>query len=248
MRPIGVPRGGAVIDRDSYQPDIPDSVVFQIDANSLGLSDGDPVTSWGDQVGSNDLSGGDPTYQTDQNLNPTVVGNGTNDQLINTSPSGLPSGSDARTVMLVVEIDSATSGATFLAYGDDADGERLSVEQASQGGSPGGYRVDVFGGYAVTAGGYFGAGETHLLTVTFPSSGSSTNDLRLRDNGSDVSLDQVITQSINTQQNYISAFAKNGSNYSADAVSEAIIHDEELTGSSLSDEEQRVANKWGITL
>lgn len=25
MRPIGVPRGGAVIDRDSYQPDIPDS-------------------------------------------------------------------------------------------------------------------------------------------------------------------------------------------------------------------------------
>lgn len=41
MSPVGVPRGGVVIGRDSYQPTIPDSVVSRDpdDATSSGFSD-----------------------------------------------------------------------------------------------------------------------------------------------------------------------------------------------------------------
>ena len=225
---------------------IPDSGVFQIDATTLNLSDGDGVTDWKDQIGSNDLSGGTPTYQTSELIDPTVTGDATDDELINTSPSGLPTGDSERTIILVMQSQSAASGETIFAYGNDASGERIAVINDDRNTSGGDLFIEVQGG-SVTANSVFSADEKHLITIRMPS-GASANDITLRDNGTDLSLDEINDVALNTTLSYVSAFALNGANYSGDSLSEAIIYDSELAGSALTDEEQRLADKWGITL
>jgi hypothetical protein len=221
--------------------DIPDSAVFRIDATTINASDGDTIQSWDDQIGSNDLSGGDPTYSTTDQLNPVLDGDATDDELINTTPSGLPTGGAERTVIVVFETASTQSDYAEFTYGTNNSNERWSVRNNS-----GDLGVELKTDKAVVSG-QLETSEKHLVTTSLPSSGTS-GDITIRDNGTALSPTIQSNEAVNTQLNYISAFTRNGAGFSDDKLAEAIIYDTELTGSTLTDEEQRLADKWGISI
>jgi len=265
MAPINLPDGSQVSEivlpdgstaSEVLAPDgstvfsaIPDSAVFQIDATTLNLSDGDAVTSWTDQIGSNDLSGGDPIYSTTDDLNPTVIGDGTDDQLSKSSPTGLPTNDSARTVILLFNPQQINNDASILSYGDtiNVDGGRIDIKNSTRNSTSGSIEVEVSGGYAI-AEGVMSADSAYLITIRLPQGGSA-NDITIRVNGSDETINDTVDIAINTNSEIIRAFERaDGSLNSPDGLSEAILYDDELTGSSLSDEENRLADKWGITI
>jgi hypothetical protein len=227
---------------------IPDSAVFQLDANLLSASDGTTIQSWSDQIGDNELTGGDPSYSTTDELDPTVIGDGTDDELVDTSATGLPTSDNARTIILVLNTKSpSTNFSTFFSYGTNANSEQFNIQNTDRNTSGGDLAVAVNGGITV-ANSVYGTDEKHITTVRLPSSGTSVSDITLRDNGTDLTIDSTSDNSINTTLSYVSVFSANGVNYIDDGVSEVIVYDGNLTGPALTDEENRLADKWGITL
>lgn len=89
MTPIGVPRGGAVIGRDSYEPAIPDSVVIQNFATTWSQGD----ATWADDAtddGSQDMTVvGDPQAGTLSDGSESVDWDGTDDHGLFTMPPEL---------------------------------------------------------------------------------------------------------------------------------------------------------------
>lgn len=221
---------------------IPDSAVYRLTANSLSASDGNTIQSWNDQIGVGDMTGGDPVYRTPLPISPTVEGDLTDDEL-NGDPSNLPGGSNARTILIAHYVDDVSNGQHIWGYGGEgSSGGRFTVRNGS-----GNLFVDVGSGY-VQSNGVYSSGDSYVTTVILPSTGGNVTDTILRVNGSQVSVDDTFSQSINTTLTNIWMYARNGSFPDSGATSEVTVHDVELSGSGLGDEEQRVANEWGITL
>jgi len=209
---------------------VPDSVVSLYDPNELSLSDGDPVTSFTDVVGGEDLDGGtDATYRTSVvNSQPVVKFDGVDDHLqcTRTSPVAEP-----YTVMLVQRVGNSKFQWTWK---DTDDTHGLQAR------NDGSYRLDGPNNLDSSA---LNQGNFHLHTIIFDG-----GDSAYRFNGTEEISSGLATSDSLDEWNM-------GTNHDATNFRLAVefgefsIHDVDLRGTqTLSDEEQRLADKYGITL
>jgi hypothetical protein len=111
-------------------PDIPDpdDLIFRYDARSINASDGDPITSWSDSSNAgNDLSGGSPTYKTNQiGGQPVLRFDGTDDFLEATFGSTF---NTPNTIFFLIEFQSFSTSAFESVFSDNTNGVSHRFQQ-----------------------------------------------------------------------------------------------------------------------
>jgi len=206
-------------------PSLPNSAVAQWDASALSGNDGDTINTFTDQIGSFDLSG-NATLQTNgiggvQSLS----FNGSNENFTLSSASWT-SLSQPNTTISVVDLQT-TNRAYFL---DDTTGNNRHQ-----------HRWDVdewlfFAGSVLTG----GVATQQLLTVTWDGSNSE-----FRADGSQVTTGNLGTR---TWDSITLGSAAGDVDFWDGLIGEVVVYDAKLSPTEISSEEQRLANKWGITI
>lgn len=109
------------------------NLIFWFKAGEIvGLNNNDPVSTWEDLTSNNnDVTASlteRPLYKTGgQNGQPYVLFDGSNDRLVNSSPTGLPSGTAGRTVFIVAINKTAGDYKPMYAQGNSASNETFSL-------------------------------------------------------------------------------------------------------------------------
>lgn len=211
--------------------DIPDSAIGQYDATQLSLSDGDGVSTWPDSTSSgNDLSGGTPTYRENQRNGNATVDFGVTDDILDVVYGS--SVSQPNTVIVVSTFPDATAFSTLF----DGDGnERHSSF------------IDTNGALKYTAGSGVTADASPDMAWGLRSFVFDSPNSLVRLNGSD------LTTGDDVGSNPLGGFQLNANvnddHPSGAEVGEAMVYDANLSSTGeLTDEEQRLADKWGFTL
>ena len=228
MAPFGASRAGLM---SVAEDDIPDSAIYQWDATELSLSDGDSVSSWTDEIGELELTGA-ATYR-DDGINgvAAVEFDGTDDTL----DSAIDSETQPYEIILVAFTNetSSTDGAGFLGW-DSNDG--FVVGGRGSGGidalrSDG---DDELQGDATDT-------DAHIWSAQFDGSEST-----IRRDGSDANTGSAGTGPI--ENSFALGSIDDGTNYLNGRIGEVLIYDSVLSASERGDEEDRLAEKWGITI
>jgi len=222
---------------------VPGSTVAQYDATQLSLSDGDTVSTFTDSVGNNNASSnGDPTYQTNvQNGKPIVRYDGGDDYhdtgiVVNTN--------DDRSLILAVSLGSNST--THQLYGVDFFNESPRDQFGIQsGGSPQEYK----GLYGDTnaASGVQTSNTFEILSLV-----ASNGSLSLYQDGNQILSttfnglgEQYGSNVIGARKNSSSGGVAGETNMD---LGEALEYDTALSNSTRQQEEQRLADKWGVSL
>ena len=212
-------------------PAIPDSAVLHLDATKLGLSDGESVSTWPDESGEgNDLSGSGPTYQESvQNGNPVVRFDGTDDILNNSSPLI----SQPYTTIVAIQAVTASDRHTIISTVDDGDqraGFRYFFDTND---------FQIFAGSSASG----GSPTTDFIIATAIFDGAASE---VRINGSTAFTGNPGSHPFGGFQ--LGEFYTGGDNLDGD-IGEVGFYDANLASTGeLADEEQRFADKWGISI
>ena len=224
---------------------IPDSAIIQYDASAESFTDGDAVGTITDQINTNDLTG-NATYRTGvQNGNAVYRHDGIDDGF----DGSVQTLSQPLTIIAVVVSAAQVQGV------DNDDREMIVTNDV--GGGQGGEQALYWEGNsndnwrlrANKIGDQFnnisGTTEPPPLLLTGILDGTNAE---LRENGETVgtgnsgSVDWGTTATIGLRNDGVSDFLDGD-------LGEVIIYDENLkSANALTDEEQRLANKWGLTL
>lgn len=206
-------------------PGEPDSLIHDWDAQALsGYDDGDSVDSWPDEAGGDTASGGSPNYRDDGiNGHPAVEFDGNNDEL-DTSDVDV---SWPFTMAAVVDLKDDGSQRRFL--------DRVSGDTT--------FYWNDGTNWALNSGqGVEGSTDDSMQLLVAISDG---NDSSLREEGSETASGDDGGGSIS---NGIHLGHADGNDHWDGMIGELLIYDEALSGSTLTDEEQRLADKWGISI
>ena len=230
MAPFGASRAGLM---SVAADDIPDSAVAHYDATQEDFSDGGSVSTLTDFSGSNnDATGGTPTFLVDQRNGNAVFDFDSDDQLDSSTPDFAQPYSGVIAVQANddgtdTSLFSAQSGASgdergSLYYDFDSNELELRVgDENPRGGTP----------------------TTNWVVVSFVVDG---DDSEVRIDGSTEFTGDAgdgAWSGISVGQRYTDAEGLDG------LVGEILYYDVDLRDSGeLSEEEQRVANKWGISI
>ena len=212
---------------------IPDSAIAQYDAQVLDLDDGEGVTSWPDEIGDvGTLTGGTPTYQTDEiNGNPAVVFDGTDDELDVDFDSDE---TQPYTIIIVAEIedDDDDRGAAW----GTPDGSRepsLNKEYNNGWVMYGDDEDATFGGQPPE--------QNEIITNVV-----DDDNTELRINGSSQGtgtftddLDGLLLGQRGDDFN---------DSFTTGPIAEVMLYDDGLDSDEIDDEEERLSDKWGIDL
>ena len=218
------PDGSVVFEGD----EIPDRAVAHYDATQLGLSDDDSVITWTDDSGEgHDLTAGDaPTYKTNVlNGNPVVRFDGNENYLDVTFGSSL---SQPNVIFTVAQATSSPDG--FIYDGIDGSNRHWLRAAANNWGHGAGSEDQ----------GSEHDQDPHIFTSILD---GSDGQLRLDgsvDTSGDVGADDLTG---------LTAGADNSTDSNgAFDVGEILVVDEGLTSTEIENEEQRLSDKWGITI
>jgi len=212
---------------------IPDSAIAHYDAKAAFGSgdDGTTITEWQDELGNYPLSGGSPTIEADAiNGNRAPVFDGVDDLLDNTDISG----TQPMTLFVAAQDDAGADG-TFHPLIDNADSDdttRVIIQWDD------GDKWEANTGSEIV-----GSTDNSVQLFTFVIDGSSSD---LRENGAYVAQDEDAgTGDLNSLRVGEDAGFEH---YWTGPVAEILPVDEILTLSEIEEQEQRMADKWGITL
>lgn len=207
---------------------IPDSDVWYDATELTGFSDGDPVSTWPDKSGPNDLTAGAaPTYQTSVlNDNPVVRFDGVDDYL----QSSFAALSEPWQVYVVARFRSI--GSTQAIWGDASDGAPALFENGRSN-----WTVKYDGetdleGSSVDT-------NWHILSVL-----SGSSDV-LRVDGSD---DATVSNSPHQLNGFTVGARGSLDSYGATDVGEILIYDSSLSATDRDSVESYLSDKWGITI
>jgi len=213
-------------------PDIPDSTVAQSDRIAHydaqftfdSNDDGTTITTWQDGLSDYNLSGGSPTIRSDGiNGYVAVEGDSTDDILSNSDISE----TQPNTLFLVVDPITTNDG-WFFDGGTDSEHTLKYIagdEELEAGG-------DLRGGSAQSS--------PTIYTIVFDGSNSL-----LRRNGTDVLSGGAGSDGLTG----LTLFANGGERlYKHTIIGEFIPCNKRLSSSEINDEEQRLSDKWGITV
>jgi len=212
-------------------PDIPDSAIAQYDATALSLSDQDTVSTWGDELGSADLSAttGSPTYLSDGiNGNPSVATDG--DDLTVSSFGVTP----PYTVAVVTERKTGTQYGR-LWYDPADDYVRHEVRDLNNE-----HNIDASSNSITGWDAQNDRGEIHLIVV-------DSSDSLFRANGVDRA-----SGTISGDEDLANFGLANGSGPTRRQYKgwygEVVVYDQALSSGEIAEEESRLSDKWGITI
>ena len=212
--------------------DIPDSAVLHLDATQEDLNDDDPVSSLVDRSGeSNNLSGGTATFKTNvQNGNPVYRFDGVDDEYTRSSPTT----NQPYTFIYVVQTNDNDEVQTPFSTQDDDD-ERATLDHRLDGQDLLAFAGNSVGGASTT---------TNWQIISGIYDGASSV---VRRNGAD-----VLTRDVGTHP--WGGF-RVGDHYFADHrpldgdLGELLFYTTDLSDTDeLAQEEQRLSDKWGISL
>jgi len=209
---------------------IPDSAIAQYDAQALSGNDGDGLSTWPDEIGNNDITGGNPIIRdAGINGNRSLEFDGVNDSLdISFSTISQPN-----TIISVVEFGkSDTTEDSFIidseSNSDHAVSQGRFGEQSIQAGSR-------LGGTAVTQ-------DPILITGIFDGSNSVIKENGSQQNTGDAGNNGLTGISVGINQSGSTDRMYQG------YIGEIMVYESRLSSSEIDSEEQRLADKWGITL
>ena len=227
---------------------IPDGAISQLKVGSLSLLDQDPVQSWDDQVRTESVTAPttdeEPTYiESYINTSPAVVGDGS-DKLTGTD-SGYPSGSEARTTIIALQpADLSPTRQGILKWGTGNTGETWEVRL--EGNQP---AIEISGERAI-ASSTLSEDENYILTARFTGETSSLveeSDIRVNQTDNPLTRDAGEDVGVSTELNELEIVSSPAGGFGG-GVAEAVTYNEYLSGSDLTDEEQRIADEYGISL
>lgn len=209
---------------------IPDSGIAQYVASSISASDGQTISSWSDSQGSNDLSGGSPTFKTGGlSGKPFVRFDGVDDALTTTfgSAEGQPN-----TIQVVGEIRATDSNQPFI----DGISSGQLLYWVERGNNPNSWALfagnsNVYGTQNDTA---------SLFTGVFDGASSV-----LREDGTQTASGDPGSNSIDGIS--LGAYADQSA-YGEVDIYEVVVYNDRLTGTEIDKQEQRLADKYGITI
>jgi len=205
--------------------DLPDSAIAQYDATQISASDGSTISTLTDQIGTFDLSGGSPTYDADGiNGNPALDFDG--DSL---SESNITIG-QPYTVISVFSHDDRSSRAIY-----SSSTKRAPSMEGSQTGSN---LTNLNGGSDIL-------GQNTLLSPVVYTGVYDGGSSLLRENGSQTASGNAGSESFDGLR-----IGDSTSNVgpSDGQFGELVVYDDRLSAADISSEEQRMADKFGITL
>jgi len=223
---------------------IPDSAVWQIDATSLSVSDGAGVSSWDVGIAGGSITGGAPTYDADGiNGNALVDGDGVDDYLSG-DDSALPLSNNARTIIIVHRVETLQTEYLFEYGLDGSGGERWTMQVRDNGE----FRLGITNEAQYTDSVY-SASTNYITSVRYPQGGSlSQSDVRIGQTNEPFT-ESLGGTTVNTQSGTVDVFDSNRSDAPADGgISEVIVYDVALSDTEWTDEINRLASKWGITV
>jgi len=215
---------------------IPDSALLQIDATQDSASDGSSISTLTDFSGeNNNLTGGSATYQTGvRNGNPVYDFDGVDDEYTLSSPTTAQPYTLAYVVSFSDNGEKITPFSTF-----DDGGSRATIDHNFTSEDGDGDTVQGFAGNLVSQGTPVGGWQ--LITAVF----DGANSVIWRDGA------KVVEGDLGTHD--WSGF-RIGNHYSSSRylngpLGELLFYDADLRDTGeLSTEEQRLADKWGITI
>jgi len=217
---------GVVAVTDTAGSAIPDSAIAHYDATRLSLSDGEGVSTWPDELGYADVSGTATYRASSLNGNPTVEFDNTDDGL---SGSASTAHSQPNTIFVVGRI-TGSGNQTFV----DSVGGRHQLRW-----SGGGNEYQTYAGSLANFGGSLDS-NWHVHTVLIDGSTSTfwKDSTQIGSSGAGgQDLDGAAL-------GYVPGEGQNlGGN-----IAEAVFCNTALSTSDRESEEQRLADKWGITL
>lgn len=230
MMPIGSVRAGVRGRRLPDEAEVPDSAIAQYDATKLSLNDGDAVLTWPDAVNDNDLAAnGNPLYQSNvQNGNPVVRGDGADD-------------------FLDVDIPNVSAPFTFaivIPTADQSDDFRPMYRSDSQHASTGFFWDGRW--RFISNGNTSDNGGSTSPPVILLGYQKSNGDVVIRENGTETSRDNESLGQVES----IELFSRDDGVEIMDGdIGEALVYNSDLEADGdLYYEEQRLSDKWGITL
>lgn len=213
---------------------IPDSAVAQYDATQASFSDGVSVGTATDFINANDLGNGNATYKTSvQNGNAVYRYDGVDDG--HYTGAGAFSVSQPLTFMVVAV--SAAQGASDEAVMARADSNDTNVNIRWDGGSS----AWALGADVTTI---FGNATTAPVILTGIIDGENS---KLRENGTQSVSGDIGSAGMGSLN--LGSVNGNATWFLDGDIGEALVYNANLeTAGDLSSEEQRLADKWGITL
>ena len=210
---------------------IPDSAIYQWDATELSLSDRDSVSSWTDEIGGLELTGAATYREAGINEVPAVEFDGTDDTL----DSDIDTETQGYEVLLVAFTNRAdgTSGSSLLGW----DGNRGFFIVNRGGNDEEGIRSD--GATELQAGD--STTEPHIWSLQFDTTSSV-----IRRDGSDLGSGDAGDGDLSNT--FALGSLDDNSNFLDGRIGEVVVYDTVLSASERADEEDRLSEKWGITV
>jgi len=217
----------------------PGSAISQWDADALsGFSDGDTVSTWTDNIGPNDVTGGSPVYKTGvQNGLPVVRFDGADDQL-----SKLPVDTTITPpyswLAVVPEATQGGAGNETVVARADGNDDAWYFRWEDPPNEAWHYRSG-----SITAGA--GRGIDNSAAPVLIGGITTTSDEKLRVDGSEI-------EEVSTTPNDIESIelaASFGNWYLDGSLAEVVLYDADIEADGdLQAEETRLSDKWGISI
>lgn len=218
---------GEFVNWETEGPDIPDSAIAHYDAQALSGDDGDAVSTWPDELGDYDATGGSPVIRDDGiNGHRALEFDASSGDNFTAS---IGTRSQPNTVFAVVELDDSTDYRSVM---DSNGSERETVFWSSS------------DGWNIFAGNNSPDGSTdtsvQLLSGLFDGSNSNMREDGTESTTGDAGSDGLVDLTIAGDSDQ----GRTWSGY----LGELVICDGAVTGSERDSYEQDLADKWGITL
>lgn len=216
-------------------PAIPDSVLYQYDAQTLDLSDGDPVTTWEDALDNRDLTEGDgATFESDGiNGNQSVAFDGVDDYLAWDGEHSF-----GRELAVIAVIEHTDERHTYSMRDPSDDVTSIIIRQHEDD-----YFLWADDGTEETAAKTV---DTDPAIETLRITDNGDMDIEVRRNGSEETTITHSGDSFSDVRLAVGADWDGEFNWEG-AIGELVIY-ESLTESERDDEEQRLSDKWGISI
>ena len=215
---------------------IPDSEVDQenilghYDAIAAGWDNNETVTTWEGLQETADLSGGSPEAQSDGiNGNLSLYFDGTDDELSNNDISS----SVPNTVFVVTEVGDTNQDGRLFGEPDSNGGHNIRWDEGQWG---------LFNGGSTVRASSTDSEPLALLTAHFGTD-SNGGDLILRQNGTEIISENEDGRSLNGI-----SVGQSRNDYYEGWISAVVVANVEVDSSTVQDEEQRLADRYGIDL
>ena len=224
--------------------DIPDSAIAQYDAQALiGFNDGDSITTWEDNLNNNDITGETPVYRDSAiNGNPAVEFDGNDDYLETALPSSISQPTTVITVGQIPDHDAPNEDGAFTYFDNHRSSNNFHLVRPQDTESNSnefryrnnaGETFETDNGTATT--------NPEVLVNIFDG-----NNSEIRRNGSDLSV--TGESGTNDLEGIQLGSRQDERDFFDGYIAEVITYDDRLTSSEIEEEEQRLSDKWGISL